>query len=105
MNDPDELFRDVEKLRKRASREHNPRGSRRGGESTARERLKPILIASGAALIAAVAGAIKTGRLHLGETHEPTALCQDSTYSYSTHKSGTCSGHRGVKKWIDPPSE
>jgi hypothetical protein len=74
MSDPDKLFRDVEKLRKRASREHKPRGGRRGGESTARERLKPILIASGAALIAAVAGAIKTGLLHHGETREATAL-------------------------------
>jgi Protein of unknown function (DUF3761) len=29
-----------------------------------------------------------------------TALCRDGTYSYSKHRSGTCSGHGGVKKWL-----
>ena len=30
-----------------------------------------------------------------------TALCRDGTYSYSTHHSGTCSHHGGVKRWLD----
>jgi hypothetical protein len=29
-----------------------------------------------------------------------TAICRDGDYSYSTHHSGTCSGHGGVKRWI-----
>ncbi|UKD51878.1 DUF3761 domain-containing protein [Amycolatopsis sp. FU40] len=29
-----------------------------------------------------------------------TALCNDGTYSYSQHRSGTCSGHGGVKQWL-----
>ena len=29
-----------------------------------------------------------------------TAQCQDGTYSYSQHRSGTCSGHGGVKTWL-----
>jgi hypothetical protein len=29
-----------------------------------------------------------------------TALCRDGTYSYSKHRSGTCSGHGGVKRWL-----
>lgn len=29
-----------------------------------------------------------------------TALCRDGTYSYSKHRSGTCSHHGGVKKWL-----
>ncbi|HEY0226972.1 MAG TPA: DUF3761 domain-containing protein [Mycobacterium sp.] len=29
-----------------------------------------------------------------------TAICRDGDYSYSTHHSGTCSGHGGVKQWI-----
>lgn len=33
-----------------------------------------------------------------------TARCKDGTYSYSKHKSGTCSGHGGVARWIDEPS-
>ena len=31
---------------------------------------------------------------------KPTALCKDGTYSYSKHRSGTCSGHGGVKQWL-----
>src|SRR6476659_412742 len=30
-----------------------------------------------------------------------TALCRDGTYSYSKHRSGTCSHHGGVKRWLN----
>ncbi|MDO4902346.1 MAG: DUF3761 domain-containing protein [bacterium] len=30
---------------------------------------------------------------------EPTAICADGTYSYSTGR-GTCSGHGGVDEWL-----
>ena len=33
----------------------------------------------------------------------PTALCGDSTYSYSEHHSGTCSWHGGVREWNPGP--
>lgn len=29
-----------------------------------------------------------------------TAQCEDGTYSFSEHHSGTCSGHGGVKEWL-----
>ncbi|MFI5608852.1 DUF3761 domain-containing protein [Amycolatopsis sp. NPDC051903] len=29
-----------------------------------------------------------------------TAICKDGSYSYSQHRSGTCSGHGGVKTWL-----
>lgn len=32
-----------------------------------------------------------------------TAICNDGTYSYSKHRSGTCSHHGGVKVWINRP--
>jgi hypothetical protein len=32
-----------------------------------------------------------------------TAQCNDRTYSYSQHRSGTCSHHGGVARWINPP--
>jgi hypothetical protein len=32
-----------------------------------------------------------------------TAICKDGSYSYSKNASGTCSGHGGVKKWINKP--
>ena len=28
-----------------------------------------------------------------------TAMCNDGSYSHSAHRSGTCSGHKGVKSW------
>jgi len=29
-----------------------------------------------------------------------TAQCNDGTYSFSTHRSGTCSHHGGVRRWL-----
>lgn len=29
-----------------------------------------------------------------------TARCRDGTYSFSQHRSGTCSHHGGVAKWL-----
>ena len=31
-----------------------------------------------------------------------TAVCRDGTYSYSQHRSGTCSHHGGVRTWLWP---
>jgi len=31
----------------------------------------------------------------------PTAKCKDGTYSYSMHRRGTCSGHHGVRQWLN----
>jgi hypothetical protein len=28
-----------------------------------------------------------------------SAKCRDGTYSFSRHRSGTCSGHHGVSEW------
>lgn len=30
-----------------------------------------------------------------------TAKCRDGEYSFSQHRSGTCSGHHGVAEWLD----
>ena len=30
-----------------------------------------------------------------------TAICRDSTYSFSRHRRGTCSHHGGVKKFLN----
>jgi Protein of unknown function (DUF3761) len=30
----------------------------------------------------------------------PHALCRDGDYSFSEHRSGTCSGHGGVQQWF-----
>ena len=38
-------------------------------------------------------------------TSTPSALCRDGAYSYSRHRSGTCSWHGGVAQWLvgQPP--
>lgn len=33
----------------------------------------------------------------------PTARCRDGSYSYSAHRSGTCSHHGGVAVWNPNP--
>lgn len=33
------------------------------------------------------------------DSGDPTALCNDGTYSYSQNRSGTCSWHDGVDEW------
>ena len=32
--------------------------------------------------------------------HGATAQCRDGSYSFSQHRSGTCSHHGGVAKWL-----
>ncbi|NOZ00236.1 MAG: DUF3761 domain-containing protein [Chloroflexi bacterium] len=50
---------------------------------------------------------IPTPSKTLTATEDPmkyvTAICRDGTYSYSTHRQGTCSHHGGVKEWINKP--
>ena len=58
-----------------------------------------MLLAGGALLgAAALAGA---------DTHPPgaTARCNDGTYSFSQHHSGTCSHHGGVAVWLNESSQ
>jgi len=38
-----------------------------------------------------------------GSSSGATAQCVDGSYSYSQHRSGTCSHHGGVDHWINPP--
>ncbi len=33
-------------------------------------------------------------------SYEPSAICNDGTFSYSTSRSGTCSYHGGVRSWL-----
>lgn len=34
-----------------------------------------------------------------------SAICRDGTYSFSRHRSGACSNHDGVGRWLNPPPE
>ncbi len=50
-----------------------------------------IVIATSVAASTALAGSAPPGA---------TARCRDGTYSYSKHRSGTCSHHGGVAEWL-----
>ncbi|MBS9535804.1 DUF3761 domain-containing protein [Mycobacterium sp. M1] len=32
-----------------------------------------------------------------------TAQCVDGTYSFAKHRTGACSNHDGVARWLSPP--
>ncbi|ANP46256.1 DUF3761 domain-containing protein [Candidatus Viadribacter manganicus] len=34
-----------------------------------------------------------------------TAICRNGWVSYSQHRRGTCSGHRGVREWVNRPAD
>jgi hypothetical protein len=54
--------------------------------------------------VAATSGGTSTSSGSSSSTASgPTAQCRDGSYSYSQHRSGTCSHHGGVARWIDPP--
>ena len=42
----------------------------------------------------------KVCRPSTNNTGGATAICKDGTYSYSQHRSGTCSHHGGVRTWL-----
>lgn len=43
----------------------------------------------------------RPSRTKTGEAPEgATAQCRDQSYSFSRHRSGTCSGHGGVARWL-----
>lgn len=52
------------------------------------------------ALLAAVAGAAALAASAAVPPPGATAVCRDGTYSFSTHRSGTCSHHGGVATWL-----
>jgi hypothetical protein len=37
--------------------------------------------------------------------YTPTAECRDGIYSFSSTRSGTCSNHNGVRRWIYTPEQ
>lgn len=41
-----------------------------------------------------------TTKINSGAPAGATALCRDGTYSFSAHRSGTCSHHGGVARWL-----
>lgn len=43
---------------------------------------------------------IQSPTYYSSEPAGATALCRDGTYSFSAHRSGTCSHHGGVESWL-----
>jgi hypothetical protein len=65
--------------------------------------MSPVRFAQLAALCALVLAAVPGGDAAIASSPPPpgaTARCRDGTYSYSRHRSGTCSHHGGVAQWL-----
>src|SRR2546426_11469392 len=69
---------------------------------TVLRRSAALRLSFGLAIIAALT-------VHRAASQEPsaapsgaTARCRDGTYSFSKHRSGTCSHHGGVATWLTP---
>ena len=54
-----------------------------------------------AALVTSVVTALAAAAAFAAPPPGSTAQCQDGTYSYSQHRSGTCSYHGGVAVWLN----
>ena len=51
--------------------------------------------------LALVIAVLASGCASLPPVPPPTAQCNDGSFSYSAHRSGTCGGHRGgVAQWL-----
>jgi hypothetical protein len=57
------------------------------------------MLAAAVALVCAALASKAAG----GAPPGATAQCRDGTYSYSAHRSGTCSHHGGVAVWLTQP--
>jgi hypothetical protein len=83
----------------------SPRGacSRHGGIAETLSGAAPAAAAPAATPVtgapAPAAAAAPTG----AAPANATALCKDGTYSMSQHRSGTCSRHGGVERWLRQP--
>src|SRR2546428_5676792 len=52
-------------------------------------------------LVAALTQNVAQGQEPRPSPRRATARCRDGTYSFSKHRSGTCSHHGGVATWLD----
>ena len=66
--------------------------------------IRALILAAATASCVSVA-VIEEPRAPTAETRKPTAKCRDGSFSYSKHRSGTCSSHGGVQEWMTDASE
>lgn len=61
-----------------------------------------LRLSFGFAVIAALTTNLARGQEPSSVPSGATARCRDGTYSFSKHRSGTCSHHGGVATWLTP---
>ena len=66
--------------------------------------LRRLALGVGLVLFAALAANGVQGQEPSSVPNGATARCRDGTYSFSKHRSGTCSHHGGVATWLLPDS-
>src|SRR5436853_4552041 len=63
--------------------------------------LRRLALSCGFAFVAALTARVVQGQEPSSVPSGATARCRDGTYSFSRHRSGTCSHHGGVAMWLD----
>src|SRR5438445_7884401 len=64
--------------------------------------LRRLTLSFGVAFVAALTASRVQGQEPSSVPSGATARCRDGTYSFSKHRSGTCSHHGGVATWLTP---
>src|SRR5438309_7393513 len=64
-------------------------------------RFRRLALSFALAVVAALRASPAQGQEPPAAPSGATARCRDGTYSFSKHRSGTCSHHGGVATWLD----
>ena len=64
--------------------------------------LRRLALSCGLAFVATLTATPAQGQEPSSAPSGTTARCRDGTYSFSKHRSGTCSHHGGVATWLTP---
>jgi len=76
-------------------------------EAEKRRNRRRIRITAAVIVVGVLGGVVEVVSRHERQAIEPdpaaTAVCRDGSYSFSSHRQGTCAQHGGVRTWLKQP--